>query len=97
MKPKKDYKTTSRRKFLKLGAAAGASALVAGGILSAITHGKSIEGSEKIKLLSPDGELVEVEKGHVHCAPISSKEARKGMRNKLWMKRASRPMIKRFA
>ena len=82
MKQKKDYKTTSRRKFLKIGATAGAGALVGGGILSSITQTTSAEGIEKVKLLTQDGKLVEVDKSNVHCASGSKINPRKGMRNK---------------
>jgi Fe-S-cluster-containing dehydrogenase component len=77
---------SSRRKFLKLGIAAGATALIGGGgkMLSAAsgTGQPSGETGEKVKLLSPDGSMVEVDKGHCHTCPATGKEAREGIPNK---------------
>ena len=58
-------KFPSRRKFLKLGIAAGAGALILGGnkVFSSFTDTDSKETGEKVKLLTPDGKLVEVDKG----------------------------------
>jgi Fe-S-cluster-containing dehydrogenase component len=77
-------KTPSRRKFLKLGVAAGAGALIVGGskMLSALTEKESKETGEKIKVLTQDGKLVEVDKGHTCCEPVSSQEARQGIPGK---------------
>ena len=74
----------SRRKFLKLGVAAGAGALVLGGskVLSAFTDHDSKQSGEKIKVLTQDGKLVEVDKGHTCCAPVTNQEARQGMPGK---------------
>jgi Fe-S-cluster-containing dehydrogenase component len=77
-------KTPSRRKFLKLGVAAGAGALIIGGskMLSALTEQESKATGEKIKVLTQDGKLVEVDKGHTCCEPVSSQEARQGIPGK---------------
>jgi molybdopterin-containing oxidoreductase family iron-sulfur binding subunit len=77
---------SSRRKFLKLGLAAGATALIGGGgkVLSAVSNPEAVakETGEKVKLLSPDGSLVEVDKAHCHSCPATGKEARQGIPNK---------------
>ena len=77
---------STRRNFLKLGLAAGATALIGGGgkVLSAVSNPEpaSKETGEKVKLLSPDGTLVEVDKGHCHACPATGKEARQGIPNK---------------
>jgi Fe-S-cluster-containing dehydrogenase component len=77
-------RSSNRRNFLKLGIAAGATALIASGgnVLSAITNPENKETGEKMKLLTPDGKLVEVDKGHVCCQPASNLESRQGLPNK---------------
>lgn len=79
-------KFPSRRKFLKLGIAAGASALILGGnkVFSSFTDTDSKETGEKVKLLTQDGKLVEVDKGHMCCAPVTGQQAREGMPGKRW-------------
>ena len=74
----------SRRNFIKLGVAAGASALIVSGskMLSAFTQPETKETGEKVKLLTQDGKLVDVDKGHVCCAPVTSQEARQGIPGK---------------
>jgi Fe-S-cluster-containing dehydrogenase component len=76
--------SSNRRKFLKLGIAAGATALIASGgnVLSAFTGNENKETGEKMKLLTPDGKLVEVDKGHVCCQPASNLESRQGLPDK---------------
>src|SRR5512142_1985701 len=74
----------SRRKFLKIGITAGAGALLVGGskMLSAFTETEPKETGEKVKVLSADGKLMDVDKGHLCCAPVSNKEAREGIPDK---------------
>jgi hypothetical protein len=61
---------SSRRKFLKMGMVTGASALFLGGskILTAFTGNVSKGTGEKIKVLTQDGKLVDVDKEHMCCA-----------------------------
>jgi molybdopterin-containing oxidoreductase family iron-sulfur binding subunit len=75
---------SSRRNFIKLGVATGASALFFGRtkILSAFTGNESKQKGEKIKALTQDGKLVDVDKEHMCCAPVSNQEARQGMPGK---------------
>ena len=58
----KKNSNSTRRNFLKLGLAAGATALIGGGgkVLSAVSNPDAVskETGEKVKLLSPDGSLV---------------------------------------
>jgi len=77
-----------RRNFLKLGLLSGVSA-VAG--ISALSEGKlapdpEIKGSgEKIKVLTPDGKLVEIDKKSINNYPeayVPPKEAREGIPNR---------------
>jgi len=72
----------SRRKFLKLGLATSASTLVGGGIISAVSGCKNVKSGEKVKLLSPDGHLVEVDSSDVCHHPASRSEAREGIPGK---------------
>jgi molybdopterin-containing oxidoreductase family iron-sulfur binding subunit len=74
----------SRRKFLKLGVAAGAGALFVGGskVLSAFTKDNPKDTGEKVKVLTQDGKLLDVDKGHLCCPPVSNKEARQGIPDK---------------
>jgi len=77
---------SSRRNFLrKVGAGLGAVSL--GGIPAAIVLGKKESGSAgMVKLLSPDGTLVEVEKEYIRPAKAAVEhlkaEAKKGLQNR---------------
>ncbi len=77
-------RSTSRRNFLKLGFSAGAAALIASGgnMISAISNPANAETGEKMKVLTPKGKLVEIDKGHACCQPASVLEARQGLPDK---------------
>lgn len=81
MTKKKKKEDTTRRKFLKFGLTAGAGAALGAGLLSSCSNDKS---GEKVKLLTPDGKLVEVDKSQVDAASYSAtnEEARKGIPGK---------------
>jgi len=65
----------NRRKFLKdLGTGMGAVSLAGIGGTAALTAGKAAKSGEKIKLLSPDGKLVEVDKDDIKPAENREKE-----------------------
>jgi Fe-S-cluster-containing dehydrogenase component len=72
----------TRRDFMKLGAMAAA-ASVCGSVLCSCGQDKTDESSEKVKLLSPDGEVVEVHKSHLKEVEltdcITHEEGRKGI------------------
>ena len=81
---KKTNKET-RRNFLKLGIAAGATALVGTGgkVFSAMSGNTAKEETGvKEKVLTADGKMVEVDKAHLCEGCVSSKEAREGIPNK---------------
>jgi Fe-S-cluster-containing dehydrogenase component len=88
MSDNKNNKENSRRKFLQLGiAAAGAAAMTGGiGINEATAKGAIEESGEKVRLLSPEGKLVEIDKAYLNDAPtrlpVSNEETRKGMPGK---------------
>jgi Fe-S-cluster-containing dehydrogenase component len=77
-------KSPSRRSFLKLGIAVGATALIGSGskLMSAITGLESPESGDKVKVLTQDGKMVEVDSAHLCCQPVSNMEARIGIPNK---------------
>jgi len=79
---RKKIERQSRRRFLKFGLTAGAGVVVGGGVLQALTSNSETETGEKVKLLSPDGKLVEVNKSQCHECPATGKEARQGIPNK---------------
>ncbi len=68
----------SRRKFLKLGMAAGAGTVAAGGLMS-LSSFKKNESGEKVKLLTTDGKMIEVDKSHISNKIPSKKETREGI------------------
>lgn len=77
-----DKDRQSRRKFIKLGIGAGAGVIAGGAMITAITRAGEAESGEKIKLLSPDGQLMEVDKSHCRSCPATGEEARQGLPNK---------------
>jgi Fe-S-cluster-containing dehydrogenase component len=74
----------SRRNFIKLGMAAGATALIGTGskLFPAILAGEPAKKGEKVRLLTQDGKLVDVDKEHICCTPVSNLEARQGIPGK---------------
>jgi molybdopterin-containing oxidoreductase family iron-sulfur binding subunit len=67
-----------RRDFLKKGLSLGASALIGGKLLNATE--KALSKKEKIKVLTQDGKLIEVDKPECdECQPAYGKEARQGI------------------
>ncbi len=75
-----------RRSFLKTGLAAAGLALAGAGLGKAFSNNEEGESGEKVKVLTTDGKLVEVDSSHVketmHCHGASPKEARKGIPGK---------------
>ena len=79
----KDHKEEpNRRNFLKLGALAAGLAVTGAG-LQKVFSGSEKPG-EKVKVLTTDGQLVEVDKNHLDhsCCGVPSKEARQGIPGK---------------
>lgn len=75
----KDKQKKSRREFIKKSLIAGAG-VVAGSKLIAAYIGKSRpESGEKVKALTTDGEIIEVDKAHIHTPRVSIKESHKGI------------------
>ena len=82
-KDPKNNNSSTRRNFLKLGVLAGGAAVAGAGIKALASDDKST--GEKVKLMTTDGKLVEVDSGMVnHCnscssSHVSNEEARKGI------------------
>ncbi|MFC2097196.1 4Fe-4S dicluster domain-containing protein [Bacteroidota bacterium] len=83
MKKKKQH-NPGRRKFLKIGMAAGAGTVAAGGLMSLSSFKKS-ESGEKVKLLTTDGKMIEVDKAHIADDLPSKKEIREGIPGRKFM------------
>ena len=76
---------SDRRKFIKSGLLGCAGSVVGTGFISSCSQEGSGESSEKVKLLTTEGELVEVDKNHLHHMsgdPVSRKAARQGIPGK---------------
>ena len=76
---------TGRRKFIKKGLLTCAGSALGTGFIASCSPEGAGESSEKVKLLTTEGELVEVDKKHLHHLspdPASRKEARKGIPGK---------------
>jgi len=79
MKEKKEG-DPSRRSFLLKNIGAVAGTVVGASMLASCKHTESPETGEKVKLLDVNGNLVEVDKGHLLCCTTpSSKDVRKGI------------------
>ena len=76
---KEEKKQNSRRDFLKTGLIAGAGALAGGSLLSACNSENS---GEKVKLLTTDGKLVDVDKSQISMAPASKEASKQGLPGK---------------
>jgi len=77
---------TNRRKFLKLGLMSGATAIVGTSLVSSFETEESAKTSaDKIRLLTPDGKMVEVEASNINKYPeahITPAESKKGIPNR---------------
>ncbi len=76
----------NRRKFLKLGLLSSVSAVAGASILSGFEAEEPIKSfGEKIRLLTPEGKIVEVESSNINKYPeahITPAESRKGIPNR---------------
>lgn len=72
----------SRRKFLKFGLMSGVTVVAGAGLVSCKSSDEKLESGEKMRLLTPDGKLVEVDAVHINKYPealITPKESREGI------------------
>lgn len=86
MKMENEEDKSDRRKFLKLGALAGGAVLLGSAISKAVSLENPKETGEKVKVLTADGKLVEVDSCHLKHHPAVSQmailESRKGIEGK---------------
>ena len=76
---------TNRRKFLKLGLISSVTAVAGSSLVSNFAEDEEKPSGEKIRLLTPDGKMVEVDATNINKYPeahISPTEARKGIPNR---------------
>ncbi len=78
---KKNKIDSSRRHFLKKGFSIAAGTILGGGVLASCTKDpEPRETGEKVKVLTADGKLLEVDRGHALCCNVpTSKDVRKGI------------------
>jgi Fe-S-cluster-containing dehydrogenase component len=84
MKDKEDHskKPTDRRNFLKMGFLAGGAAITGLGINALAQEEKKASSGEMVRVLTPDGKMVEVEAESINKYPealVPPDEARKGI------------------
>ncbi len=77
-----DVNGASRRDFLRKGLITGSVLAAGASLFSSCSKEEEVPSGEKVKLLSPDGKLVEVDSSHIHHCGASPKEARKGIPGK---------------
>lgn len=73
---------SSRRKFLKKGLIAGAGIAAAGGLTAAYVDSTATETGEKVKVLTTDGEIREVDRGLLKLPRMSREESKEGIPGK---------------
>jgi molybdopterin-containing oxidoreductase family iron-sulfur binding subunit len=69
----------SRRQFLKKGLIAGAGIAAGSGLVTAFLDTSASESGEKVKVLTPDGEIMEVDKNHLKLPRVSREESHEGI------------------
>jgi molybdopterin-containing oxidoreductase family iron-sulfur binding subunit len=79
---RKNGKETTRRDFFKKSITVAAGTLLTSSFLSSCSDETKEAKGEKIKLLTPQGKLVEVDKSNCHECPAVGQEAREGLPNK---------------
>jgi Fe-S-cluster-containing dehydrogenase component len=72
-------KKKSRRDFLKKGLIAGAGVVAGGNLIAAYIDKSKPESGEKVKALTTDGQIIEVDKAHIHTPRVSIEESHKGI------------------
>ncbi len=77
MSKSKENNNNSRRNFLRKGVLAGTAALAGGGLISACSSNQ--ESGEKVKVLTTDGQVMEVDQAHLKSRDQILKEARQGI------------------
>ncbi len=75
----KNNKKKSRRDFLRKGLIAGAGVVAGGNLIAAYIDKSKPESGEKVKALTTDGEIIEVDKAHIHAPRVSIEESHAGI------------------
>ena len=79
MDESKNEKKTSRRDFIRKGLIAGAGVVAGGSLIAAYNDGQEKEAGEKVKALTTDGEIIEVDRSMIKAPRVSVEEAHKGI------------------
>lgn len=79
MKESRKNKKGSRREFLKKGLLAGAGMVAGGGLLAAYIDKSAPESGEKVKVLTTEGEIMEVDRAHIMAPRVSREESKIGI------------------
>jgi len=77
---KEEQEKSNRRNFLKLGLLAGGGVIAGTGITKVLSE--EPETGEKVKVLTTDGKVMEVDSCHMNHPALSNKEMRKGIHGK---------------
>ena len=79
MDESKNEKKNSRREFLKKGLMAGAGVVAGGGLIASYVDKSEKESGEKVKALTTDGQIIEVDKSLIKTPRVSIEESHKGI------------------
>ena len=77
-----EKRSTNRRKFLKIGLMSGVSAIAGTSLISNFGTEEEKSSGEKMRLLTPEGKIVEVDANKINKYPeahITPAESRKGI------------------
>ena len=77
--PENNPKKSTRRDFLKKSLVAGAGIAATGGLVQAYLDTNAAESGEMVKVLSTDGEIIEVDKSHIKYPRVSKEVSRQGI------------------
>jgi Fe-S-cluster-containing dehydrogenase component len=72
-------KKNSRREFLKKGLMAGAGVVAGGSLIAAYVDKSEKESGEKVKALTTDGQIIEVDKSWIKTPRVSIEESHQGI------------------
>jgi Fe-S-cluster-containing dehydrogenase component len=72
-------KKNSRREFLKKGLMAGAGVVAGGSLIAAYVDKSEKESGEKVKALTTDGQIIEVDKSWIKTPRVSIEESHEGI------------------
>jgi Fe-S-cluster-containing dehydrogenase component len=75
----KNENKNSRRDFLKKGLMAGAGVVASGSLIAAYIDKSGKESGEKVKALTTDGQIIEVDKSWIRTPRVSIEESHKGI------------------